>query len=550
MAGEVSFGGAILAERSCCPAPIGCGGAAICPNGCTCCLGPPTHPLGATQQVEAYLRQLWGGFGQSKVVEDTCQKLRSAETEEQSNKKVSLTRAWWGPSRSGALATHGRDEVASSSDQSGIPAPSRAPRSLFYPPLNAKAAQASADKGVDLRKVKGKQTWPTFSPQSVRRVLAASSLLRHCWEHDCWEDGPNKWMCTLVPQGSIFKKDDSPDLLISWGHVWSTCLMAWRVVPVVVAGVTYYTLKAPSIDNPMDVFDFPVVLDYTAYKVIPCSLVSPLHMWLVAGTRKRSTLHGLAWKQTGGEEEVLKVCAEQGFMNIPQELLPAICDVVGVPSETGAPRELLVAALLAHFFPDKSAEDIAAIMKQFLASFVDDTAEAQELQDLSKGFNLDNDMGDEDGYIEKVAAKAKSTRLASKRCDAAASKVCAAKRRAPPEALPLPAPAEPAPPPPGGRAKAKAKGRLRHLLAPAGNTHQATTRPSASPTTSRLGSPKGPAFRRTLDGRFQLKFNSAHKSVSWTMRGVEAAARAAWDWLQEQEYVASGGSKQPYPFFE
>ena len=118
----------------------------------------------------AYAKSVFSSWGQTKVVEDNFNKMRSREVSDTKN-KARLPLTYWSMAREmGSIELHQRESVETSKDNLVHDIRARFSKDTFYTKNHA-VSLAGAQGIIDTA------TWPTFSPQSAQFQYAVSEYL-------------------------------------------------------------------------------------------------------------------------------------------------------------------------------------------------------------------------------------------------------------------------------------------------------------------------------------------------------------------------------------
>ena len=157
--------------------------------------GLPEEEVLAT--LSSFSQRVFSGFGQTKVIEDGLQRLRSSEQRTVANKKVECARQWSTLRGQKVLGLHQRDEVE--------------------PPPEATAERRGLSKAastvrgraptLDASAFTHKATWPTLSAQSLQGLSVEHALLEHCFVQGQFEEASCFWKALSVHIGAVIFKE-------------------------------------------------------------------------------------------------------------------------------------------------------------------------------------------------------------------------------------------------------------------------------------------------------------------------------------------------------
>ena len=165
---------------------------------------------------EDWLRRLWGGLLNSKLVEDANKIQREAEQRHGTSKTIGRMEGWNGLSRKKLLASYGRPEVGHGS-MAVVPTKFE-PDHWFSRPKRARMADSAAssspaapsveeltDQRLEediLKGVSQTKTWASHTPESEQDRLAAFSLLTKVVKDKMdWSFVEKGWWASLAPEG-------------------------------------------------------------------------------------------------------------------------------------------------------------------------------------------------------------------------------------------------------------------------------------------------------------------------------------------------------------
>ena len=144
--------------------------------------------------VVKYVRLIFSSWGQTKICEDTFKELRDREQRDTTCSNLSNSSYYAYMTNMKTIEKHEREEA-----QPG----------LHEPEVNTDANDlftcrpAHQPEGIDIEKISSRAVWPTFTPQTSKRIYADISLLRHCHEKDLWNSIGKCWLTCLFARGQV-----------------------------------------------------------------------------------------------------------------------------------------------------------------------------------------------------------------------------------------------------------------------------------------------------------------------------------------------------------
>ena len=249
--------------------------------------------------------------------------------------------------KSQVLSQHSRDVVSIPAD-----APTcKMPKDAFQ--------HCGKTVGVDLNGIHNRATWPCYTPQTCQTLPAQLHLLRELHKNDRFEAAAEVWKSMLVKGGTVVRDRESKEVFMCLGDVGAVAQLTWPLEHVDVKKTEVYILS----DKPQkDACAFYHVYDLAQVEVIPTSIVSVLHFFLLNG-RKLHPRQGIAWKRVGKNVSLLNFLAGSCFANVPVTVLRKLCKSEGVLLQKGASDVDVVATLMKHALPSASESELAKLME-------------------------------------------------------------------------------------------------------------------------------------------------------------------------------------------
>jgi hypothetical protein len=255
-----------------------------------------------------YVRAIYGGWGQTKVVEDTNKVLRDRETRDVTNRRLSCV-SYWSAARGGkTIGLHDRTEIEPAADQE---APGKLPMGTF----SAKDHTCSLEGAEDIM---GTASWRSYTPASSQAQYAHLVCIRamhlaHFGGRTLWHLAGRVWLACLFRRHMIVRHRvlNRPFLVLD--ALGACCVLVWLVEEHSDGGVTYFTVGEGSVVNREPQWLVPFVLQH--YEVVPTKPVSPLHLWLVLGRQLPDSI-GVVFLATGPPDDMWAFAANAAFWDL------------------------------------------------------------------------------------------------------------------------------------------------------------------------------------------------------------------------------------------
>ena len=272
-----------------------------------------------SQRLQEYARDIYSSLGQTKIIEDTFQKMRTRESTDTRNKAHHPLTYWTMAKAMGTIEAHGRDAV----QPVGVHDECDIHKKFCKDNFNTKKWDMTIDNG---EAIMDRQTWPSFSPLSAQFHYGSSEFLAQLHAnmdapHDSqpWENASRCWRGVLFQRGLIVMRQDSADYFVSLGMMETLMVGLWRVKPMVVhsggpdsdsdlcfvvgSGDKDFTNDLPTWVNPIDMDSFDAV---------PTRVISPINLWLRNGKRK-AIHHGVVYLKTDEPLPLMTLAAQKCF---------------------------------------------------------------------------------------------------------------------------------------------------------------------------------------------------------------------------------------------
>lgn len=465
-----------------------------------------------SEALRSRLASIFGCWANEKLAEDALKVIRESEQRDATSKEVRQWRVWERPVGQQLLATYKRDELEPS-----VSVPTGAPHSTGS--LFGITAVAPPDVAMDLKRVTGMQDWQSWSPDHLKQQAIDHSLLQLMASSGHWEVAADVWRCAAIPplQVILHRPSEGEHSIFLCLHACPTGVLCWPVVRLgedhILPDLGATALGIKHFSSLDDLF------------VVPATPISPLHAYLL-GTCPLSRL-GVIVKHEQ-PVQLVEWQAARGFPGVGETILKGLAGDWGVEVpelQHGDPdmETMLALRLTVELLPDLPEPEVIAALDarakhqtgahDFLLEAIssDDIADVatpsdtKAMKDRTKAFKHAKET--RDGLRPKVLQAVRTyfqsqQRQRPKRCPAA---IAASKLKL-----------------------ASLGGRSRWWNSIVGDIDFV-----------RKWSP--PGARTVCDernGRFLMHYRDHdRRSISWTKRGVQAAAletlRMYWQWHEE-----------------
>lgn len=294
---------------------------------------------------------LFGGWGQTKVVEDNFHCLRSGEQLHTGTKVLRSRRQVLVASTARTLEQHGRAEVSKAA--AGIPV-DKLPPTCFTP--------AKHSPSMSCQDLTHAATWPSYSPQSASGLVALLQLARTCDAQEAWQDGPGVWRACLVPAGTVFTKKGQGTWALSLGSVGDVAVLSWPLHCGEAEGRQVFSLVAPGPGGLASFLQWTFIFDQCDFEALPTAPLSPVHMFLLQG---KGALHkGICLVATGQATGLLQFGAHHAFWSMSLTQIIKIMRAEGLVPAKGTSLYEALKALIQHCLPQVSPSTLAGILSQ------------------------------------------------------------------------------------------------------------------------------------------------------------------------------------------
>ena len=214
-----------------------------------------------TASIEDYVRQMWSGFGQTKLIEDANQKQREHESRGQASRRVRRARRWSIPVQHELLKQYGRSEIEPPDEILGTP---NAQEEWFDPATHGHGE-------LDLKRIKGVPIWPTLTPEGWNQQSAELSMTAFCMEGNPHR-AAELWHVDVMPLHEILQVKEQEFRLVLYIAPGVAALM-WPMDVHNDGDCAYLSLS--KIDN----LAWVPVTQLDSIAVLPCKVVAPAHLW-------------------------------------------------------------------------------------------------------------------------------------------------------------------------------------------------------------------------------------------------------------------------------
>lgn len=319
-----------------------------------------------TSQMQELLHCLFRGLGQTKIVEDSIKDLRDKETRVAPSKQLAHFMEWQSTIDAKVLQAYDRNEVQVGT---AVPLPAGFTADNIF---QARHAADGNHDSMDLRAIMQKQDWVTYTSQSIKSTYPQLQLLRHLHTHDCWHLAGAAWTAGLLPQGLVVEDTVLQEKFMVI-RVMEPAALVW---PIRQHGDNVFAL-----DLDAKKLEWRFAFDVEQFMVYPAKPLSPLHQHL----RHLSNVNGFVFGMVSAKASLLHWQAQNGFAGVPELALSKLCAQFDLstaldPALTGhAASDQMALALMMLFTPGcQQRSALATMMRRKLKedeiaqSFLDD----------------------------------------------------------------------------------------------------------------------------------------------------------------------------------
>lgn len=305
----------------------------------------------------SFVRQQVSGINQTKIVEDALRLERMEETSTSFNKARSGARVWdcvvrselghevhkWEPLPWGCeiIPKGYKDKPLHALFE---PRPRESPAS--YRELASRAAQTQ---------------WHSPKPSLAIQSQEDMALAKHCLANDCWEEAARSSWLSIMSKGTnlcIRKKGNANPWWFSFGTMGGMAILGWRARSEPVGKGR----KMHWVPDLTATAEWLVMLDPAEWEGFVYTWLSPLHVQLLAGGRKRPS--GVLASVVTGPAPLWEIAALSAFWEVPKVGLSQICRHLGVEMSAGDSLPTLLQRLAKHFLGDRLTDEVLANILQ------------------------------------------------------------------------------------------------------------------------------------------------------------------------------------------
>ena len=264
--------------------------------------------------IRKFICHVFTGWGQTKICEDMFKEMRQREQQDTLNLIRNMPSHYASMHEMEVISKHKREEVKVHPLEK--PAAGTAKKTF-----STKDHTCSLP---DYRQITNKATWPTFSPQSSKRVYADLWLTRYIDEHDLWQVASKSWQAELLRPRTIIMRVSDQEYFLVLGALANLVVMAWKVDHINITSTNNlaFLIGAGKVIN-YEVVLLPAI-DLEKYLIVPTQPVCPLHYYL-ACKKKLSNTIGVVLLQYKKPIPVMLHMAENAFFDIGLPQLKIIC---------------------------------------------------------------------------------------------------------------------------------------------------------------------------------------------------------------------------------
>ena len=336
-----------------------------------------------------YAKYIFAGWGQTKICEDTFKEPRDREQRDTTNSNLSTTSYYAFMCHMGTIPAHKREELKI---DNADPKATGVGKQTFLCKKHEPALEQT-------EKITSSATWPTFTPQSSKRIYADLDLFRQCDKNDSWGAISKCSQAVLFRRLDIIRVDGKVFMVL--GHIQYTMLLLWSVLQVPIGRTNHnaYILHGEGIDNNSVIMEH--VTDLKRFEIIPTVPICPLHLWLAC--RKQVPCRvGVVLLQTGPATTVLKHAARHCFfqLHMPQlktiskeeridishcaTIVPMLVAMIKeiLKTKDGPPSDDTVADILALRCMEP-CDDLTDVLNEDIAELMLDSADLETVKDCA-----------------------------------------------------------------------------------------------------------------------------------------------------------------------
>ena len=259
-----------------------------------------------------HTRRCHSQFQGTTITEDSFHYIKS-----QGGDRTTSCQAWAIPSQVGMLGEKYKYREADRNTWSaddGIPIEKIAD-SVYRP--------SSRRSEPRLREITERATWPTFWPPENYHI-AAEELLFTKWAHDqkCHEKAPAAWRSKCMLRGLVLRCGDTGVIYFCFG----CALIMATLWPMEVTRVGKHEFLSFKKITSMEGLRFTPLLDFDQFKGIPTRWISPLHQFILNGSKPMKKQVATPLLITGPDTSLLNMLADRGFGTLKGGLIKRILE--------------------------------------------------------------------------------------------------------------------------------------------------------------------------------------------------------------------------------
>ena len=301
-----------------------------------------------TRTLAQFAKNVFSGFGQSKVVEDAFQKARDREGYDVKNRRRELARRWANLGDMGVLRLHERADIdPESRSVEDLPKLTKQVFNLVRQPPS-----------IDTSSLVGKLTWPSLTAQGGQALGVDAALFALCERTDDWAKASGCWKSIFVPAPSVALEKTSGRYFLFCGLVGGMAHVALELErhPGKHGDVLFAVKVGPTCSA-----SFKFVFDWEDYTIVPVNFVCPARQFTLQGFRL-SGMMGAMIVEKGARLSILQHAARNAFWKLDATVMKRALLDLGVAAPTDPTEYGIVEALLLRILEGVPAETIAEIL--------------------------------------------------------------------------------------------------------------------------------------------------------------------------------------------
>ena len=322
------------------------------------------------ERLKSYAKAIFRSWGQTKVVEDNFQRMRTRETGDSRHHQHTALSYWAMARDMKAIELHDREQVNTPEDPDPCAVPNKFDRKDF------KTAKHTIDIPGS-REIMGKATWPTFSAQTAQFQYASSHFLQllnakvgrdHTDQNlddgnEVWDMASRAWRGAFFKRGMIVQKKESGEYYTFLGLTGNLLVSLWKVTPIELQRKGKHIAFAVGTgENYNEKVTWASPIDLDDYEAVPCDVLGPAHLYCANGKRRHGK-SGVVFLQTEDPLPPIVHAAWNCFWRMPKHELATLCAELDVqptqPDILGA-----IEILLHTILPDCTQEQYRQIIEK------------------------------------------------------------------------------------------------------------------------------------------------------------------------------------------